>query len=346
MTRATSLPSLVVSTLTASLALAPLVADATTPLARSSAIPAPRISGPFVHDNLTVFLIHGTGSAPRQQFLTLQEAMEQKQVVVHETGSVNELSVENLSPRLAIFIHAGDIVKGGRQDRTIPQDVLLPPKSGVVPLSSFCVESGRWSQRGSESPTAFNSSNDMVVGKGLKIAARKAADQGQVWQEVSKAQEALSSRAGAPVAAAESPSSLQLTLQSPSVRKSADGYVQALTGTPDKSGIVGCAFAVNNSLRSAEIYASPELFRKMWPKLLKSAAIEATAGVTDIPIRPTLTTNDVRSFLAAADEGKADSKNLSEIEKLVTRENDKALMFETQDRERKDATVHKSYVAK
>jgi hypothetical protein len=110
--------------------------------------------------------------------------------------------------------------------------------------------------------------------------------------------------------------------------------------------VVGCAFAVNNTLRSAEIYASPELFRKMWPKLLKSAAIEATAGVTDIPIRPTLTTGDVRAFLAAADEGHADSKDLSAREKLVTRENDKALMFETQDRERKDATVHKSYVAK
>lgn len=346
MTRATLLPRLVVSTLTAGLALAtaPLAGARSVPA--SSAVPAPRISGPFVHDNLTVFLIHGASVGPKQEFLTLQEAMERKQVVVHETGNVNELSVENLSPRLAIFIHAGDIVKGGRQDRTIPQDVLLPPKSGVVPLSSFCVEHGRWSQRGQESAAAFGSANDMVVGNGLKIAARKAADQSRVWQEVTKAQEALSSRAGAPVAAAESPSSLQLTLQSPKVRKSADGYIQALSGAADKTTIVGCAFAVNNTIRSAEVYASPELFRKMWPKLLKSAAIEATSGVTDIPIRSTLTATDLRAFLASADGAAAESRELSKREKLVTRENEKALLFETQDKERKDATIHKSYVAK
>jgi hypothetical protein len=340
MTRATSLPGVLTFTASLSLLASASLVDA------QGALKAPRISGPLAHDNLQVFLIHGAAAAPGQKFLTLQEAMEKKQVVVHETGNVNELSVENLSPTLAIFIHAGDIVKGGRQDRTIPQDVLLPPSSGIVPLSSFCVESGRWSARGSEPAAQFNSSNDMLVGRGLKIAARKAADQSQVWAQVSKAQEALGSVAGAPVADAASPSSLQLTLQNPKVQKSAEAYVQALNAAAKETDLVGCAFAVNGQIRSAEVYASPDLFRKMWPKLLKSAAVEATAGATDIPIRSTLTSGDVRAFMTSANEAKEERRDLSARERLVTRENEKVLLFETQDRQKKDAVLHRSYVAK
>src|SRR5262245_47597870 len=44
--------------------------------------------GPYTHGNLEVFLIRGSG--PDLPMLTLQEAIEQKQVVVHETGSVNQ----------------------------------------------------------------------------------------------------------------------------------------------------------------------------------------------------------------------------------------------------------------
>jgi hypothetical protein len=56
-----------------------------------------QISGPFTHENLSIFLIHGARHATGRKFLTLQEAMDQKKVTVYETGSVNELAVENLS---------------------------------------------------------------------------------------------------------------------------------------------------------------------------------------------------------------------------------------------------------
>src|SRR5262245_47291786 len=55
------------------------------------------ISGPFQHQNLTVFLIHGDDRLKLDRLLTLQEALEQNKVVVHETGRVGELEVENVS---------------------------------------------------------------------------------------------------------------------------------------------------------------------------------------------------------------------------------------------------------
>src|SRR5262245_51576810 len=98
--------------------------------------------------------------------------MKQKKIIVHETGSVNELTIENVSPRDDAFIQAGDIVKGGRQDRTLAYDLILGPKSGKVPIPSFCVEQGRWSRRGREDDGRFHASSDQLVTKELKLAAK------------------------------------------------------------------------------------------------------------------------------------------------------------------------------
>ena len=37
-----------------------------------------RLSGPYTHKNLTIFLIHGKSLVLSKNFLTLQEAMEQR----------------------------------------------------------------------------------------------------------------------------------------------------------------------------------------------------------------------------------------------------------------------------
>jgi hypothetical protein len=97
-----------------------------------------KLSGPYAYRNLTVFLIHGKDQLPGRSFLTLQEALERGKAVVHETGTVGRLTVENKS-RADLFVQAGDIVKGGQQDRVIPYDYLVPAGSAGVPLASFCV---------------------------------------------------------------------------------------------------------------------------------------------------------------------------------------------------------------
>lgn len=103
-----------------------------------------RISGPYESGNLSVFLIHaepatGGGSAAGA-YLTLDEALATGQAAVYETGDVNELEVQNRSKDRALFIQAGDIVKGGRQDRVLSVDLILPPGSGKTPITAFCVE--------------------------------------------------------------------------------------------------------------------------------------------------------------------------------------------------------------
>src|SRR6058998_121593 len=130
-----------------------------------------RLEGPFTQDNLSVFLIHGKDKIKGATFLTLQEALVQRKVIVRETRSVNELSIENVSGE-EIYVQSGDIVKGGQQDRMLVVDLILPAHSGQIPIAAFCVENGRWSQRGSEAVTVFSSSSNSVAGRQVKLAAK------------------------------------------------------------------------------------------------------------------------------------------------------------------------------
>jgi hypothetical protein len=140
-----------------------------------------RVTGPVVRDNLAVYFVHGK-STPGEVPLTLEEALLNGVVKVHETGSVNELEMENLGAQ-EVFVQSGDIVKGGQQDRTIARDMLLRPKSGRVPVGAFCVEQGRWSRRPGESVNQFDSSKHYLATNALRLACRKAGSQGEVWKK-------------------------------------------------------------------------------------------------------------------------------------------------------------------
>src|SRR5574340_490029 len=131
-----------------------------------------RLSGPYVHDNLSIYLVHGQDRV-QKNYLTLAEAIEQRKVVVHETGHVNQLQVENLS-RQDVYIQSGEIVKGGKQDRVLSDDIILPPTSGKVDVKAFCVEHGRWTQRGGEA----GSESERRLGGGQRGAGPSGQDPG------------------------------------------------------------------------------------------------------------------------------------------------------------------------
>src|SRR5687768_10623897 len=126
-----------------------------------------RVSAPYSHKNLTIYLIHGKNQTSKTNILTLQEAMERRILRVYETSDVNELEVENISKGFDVFIQSGDIVKGGKQDRILAVSIIIQARSGRIKIDAFCVESGRWEKRGSEDTSQFSSSNDRIVSKEL-----------------------------------------------------------------------------------------------------------------------------------------------------------------------------------
>ena len=170
--------------------------------------------------------------------------------------SVNELAIRNLSNQ-DIYVQAGDIVRGGEQDRMISTDFIVPPRSGRMPIAAFCVESGRWRKRGSEEAASFSSSENSVALKEIKLAAKSSNSQQAVWENVKVAQEKLSSNVSASVLDASSPTSLELSVENPKVKETTAAYIDALSGIlQNKTDVIGYVFAINGQVNSADIYAS------------------------------------------------------------------------------------------
>ncbi len=63
-----------------------------------------RVSGPQPYKNLTVFLVHGQDQLKGKRYVTLGEALSEKKAIMHETGGVNELAIENRAGKDDIFV--------------------------------------------------------------------------------------------------------------------------------------------------------------------------------------------------------------------------------------------------
>ncbi len=235
------------------------------------------------YKNLQVYVLKGDVFATERNYVTLQHALRNTMVNVEETGTVNELKIDNNSKEY-IYINSGDIVKGGQQDRTIQYDVIIPPQKQDVDLASFCVEHGRWSQRENENVMAFTTSENSLSSKELKIAAKHLKSQDEVWKNVDKYQEKANrelKKATADSAAIEvksdlSASSLELTLDNKYINQSREDYKRELTSQlKEITGATGLAYCINGKLYSIELFNNPQLFADMYDKLLEAAITEA-----------------------------------------------------------------------
>lgn len=307
------------------------------------------INDPQTEQNLSLFILTGKEEVLGKSYITLSKAMDSKQVTVKETGSVNELSIDNNSSDY-VFIHSGDIVKGGKQDRTISYDIIIPPKTKDIPIESFCVEQGRWQQRSGETVTSFSSNTKMLSSRDLKLAAKHEKNQGLVWSKVSEQNaflnEKLSARSGydVDITENESNSSLQLALESDELIKSKDSIYKKLKDLIDTTDAIGYAYAINGEIYGVEVYNNKQLFLDLWDKLLESVIVEAISKECE----ETASKKSKKEILAYMKEVKANdkktSKKLNSITKLNTIENKNGyIIYSTVDLE-KENWIHKSFM--
>ena len=276
-----------------------------------------RVIEPIRHGNLTVFPVVAAKSYPTGEFLTLDEGLHSGEVIVTEAGSVqglirrhgtpvvrhdgaevNRLVLVNNSKRPLLLL-AGEIVSGGRQDRVIGKDRIVPPESDPVDLSVFCVEPGRWvatTEHFGASEALYGANTGKVIGGPLPMApmaqpsvrgkAMAEKDQNQVWAEVNKQKDAFMYQVqpAAPVAARElaQTSSYAKVNENQEVKKYVDSVAkpieqnyQSLIHQLRDRNAVGVVVAVNGRIIWADIFASTDLLNKYWPKLVRSYASEA-----------------------------------------------------------------------
>jgi hypothetical protein len=324
------------------------------------------LAGPFAHENLAVYVIRGSVDDTRE-YLTLDEGLNAGFVAVREKGArhgqdraeVNSLEIENRSDKW-LFLQAGDIVKGGKQDRTIMTDLTLPPHSQPTPIDAFCVERGRWTAR--DASANFGQNTGIVSGVALKRAIQGEKSQPRVWEEVARADAKATDavRLAGGVAAAPASATLSETgtynaiVENPALQSNRTTFVKALLPhvQKDKSAI-GIAVAINGEVVSADIYASPALFQKLSRKLLDSYATEATlsreAGTSAAPPGK----EAVLAFLSNPSGGSSKSEKLGSSMHQRTVEGNKTVLYEyayqESERSGKPAPaklVHQNYLKK
>ncbi len=278
-----------------------------------------KLSGPFVHENLAVFLVEDPSVKSMGEFITLKEGLDSGVVKVSEKkeAQVSELLIENSSDK-PCFVQAGDLVKGGQQDRTIGADFVIPPKTAPSPIPSFCVERGRWHGGGQ-----FADYRGNVSGNALKLSVQLSKSQAEVWESVAKQKMDLYSNNALPQGKS---TSLNEELEHGKIQERREAFRKALgkliEGRPHAVGMVA---AVNGKLSTADVYGDPGLFRKLYAGLLDTAALEAVAVKASDAKAPT--TDDVSAFLRKSEEGRTKEESLRPGLRAEVVDNDKTARF-------------------
>jgi hypothetical protein len=293
-----------------------------------------RILDPVVYENIAIFPVVSGSSQDTSNFLTLEEGLASGEVIVSEQGaaglvrdrgvvrpiavpqydsgaSVNQLVLINRSKRPLLLL-AGELVSGGKQDRIIGKDRIVPVGSEPLPLAVFCVEHGRWTGTSSQFTAAKT-----IVHPSVREQAAVDQKQDEVWAAVTSGSTSAGRLAtAAPSAPAPriSPGTVAetVTVEAPtqSYRKiyegrrvggSVDSFVEQVQrrfarATSGLKGerVVGVIVAYGGEVAWSDIFASGDLFGQYWNKLLRSYAVEALARPT---LRETASSDDAREFL-------------------------------------------------
>lgn len=257
-----------------------------------------RVLPAIKHGNLTVFPVVAATSHDTAAFLTLDEGLKSGEVLVTESGAaplrrgmphlipsegsgqVNQLVLVNNSKKPLLLL-AGEIVTGGKQDRVIGKDRLIPAESDPVDLGVFCVEPGRWT-----GSSAKFGALGAIAQPSVRAKAMSDKDQQQVWSEVRNSQAKFAAAAPAPAAQEMSATtSYARVMQNDAVKQQVDsvaapierGYQSVIQQLREKNA-VGVVVAVNGRLIWADLFASTSLLEKYWPKLIRSYAAEAVVA--------------------------------------------------------------------
>lgn len=210
---------------------------------------------------------------------------------------VNTLVIENKSD-IPIFVLAGTVVRGGKQDRQIGQDFVVDAKQ-TTPVDAFCVERGRWTmeREGQTTGGRFVAVSSLANAK-VRAAGQYAKDQSAVWDNVAQVNKAHSKSAAS--------DTLLATLEAPDVeaalvKRSAE-LSAALDAAVSPGELVGFAWAIDGRIQGLRYFAHTRVFDLVEHKLARAVAADVLTAEADGPSPTDLeppTIADLESFVAA-----------------------------------------------
>jgi hypothetical protein len=286
-----------------------------------------RILEPVTYENISVFPVVSSTGYDTDNFLTLDEGLASGEVVIREQGSdglvrhrddssriiqeyrgaasVNQLVLINRSKRPLVLL-AGELVSGGKQDRIIGKDRIVPVGAPPLPLNVFCVEHGRWS-----SGSQFIASKT-IVHPSVREKAAVDQEQTEVWGAVRGGTTFKVTGAAPParlnsdvlsqtIVSSAPTESYEKVYTSRSTGVSIDEFVEQIatrfarqTSHLKGERVVGVVVAYGGEVAWSDIFASSNLFELYWNKLLRSYVVEALARPS---LREVASRDDAANFL-------------------------------------------------
>jgi len=253
----------------------------------------------FTYGNLRIYPVKARESFKKEfasigKYMTLQEAIQKGKIKITESsnsGTVNNLTVENTSKDTIIII-TGDVIKGGKQDRIVSEDIVLSPSVGKKSLPVYCVESGRWTSAPNNGDIRSNSvssaDNKPAEFKGyhnkgsvsLRKVVEKEKDQSKVWSKVDELNTANKT--------VTSTKTYTAMTQSADFTKKLDQYISFFKNKFDKdSSVVGVIVVTGHKVIGCDMFATHNLFLKQYESLLHSYTTEAIVSGKPVNISAT-----------------------------------------------------------
>lgn len=200
----------------------------------------------------------------------VQETNQVQQLSNGGQAQVGKLAIQNRGD-VPVYVLAGTIVKGGKQDRQVGQDFIIGAKS-TVPIDAFCVEHGRWNGvRNGEATGGKFEAVSQLANRKVRVAGQYKKDQSEVWSKVSEVNEANKKHS--------SSDSLLATADDAEVKaqrgKLSRRVLADLDAVKPSQAVVGYAYAIDGTVMGVRWFAHHDVFGLFREVLVNTAIVDA-----------------------------------------------------------------------
>ena len=298
-----------------------------------------RVLAPIQSGNLLLFPVVRSDNMTHADtpFITLDEGIRSGQVEVTEAGrvqglirprnghpipaqryrgdQVNTLVLVNNSNKPLLLL-AGEVVTGGKQDRVIAKDRIVPSGADPIDLSVFCIEPGRWTESSANFGAAAKApAQSFMAQPAVRQRAMVEKDQQQVWNSVRGAiaqmEVAAAPTSGSP-GTSLSPAFAGITsyakvMQSTPVIQKVDEATAPITKAREdvlarlrEQHAIGVVVSIRGEIIWADLFTNTDLLARYWTKLVRSYAAE---GLVPAEKQQPASIYDAQRFLDAPTTG-------------------------------------------
>ncbi len=288
------------------------------------------VGAPIEHGALAVYPIYLEASANAEEFITLDEAEESGVIIITEksNGSVPCVLIENTG-EITIYICAGEVILGGRQDRMIAHDVVVAPGE-TIEVKVRCVEHGRWQG----SSIQFSSSGFMGSNK-VREAVQFMA-QSDVWDRVAEQ--------NAQLEAQTSTGTYRSALTHQEIQELYEEFASEILPKLEGDNLVGMIIAVNGEVLCIDIFGSPDLFDDLKAKILKASVLDMI-GVEDNGALPP-SKEQIVDFYRQATQAESEELQGYQHNTNNKRDSENAQVNESMNKDNQEQIYHQNIIQK